>query len=124
MEYIINTLQNVSDKLLLKLNLYSSIWHQQRIRYRHLYSLNIFLLFLIGVLIAILYLKIIFLHRRNPIDSIAKIYVLGIYYFIHIHMNYYYILRLFTGFIVVVSTRPSTSRRRSPLRINQSLLLR
>jgi len=41
MKYIINSLQNVSHKLLLILNLYCCVGHQQWIRYRNLNSFNL-----------------------------------------------------------------------------------
>lgn len=56
MENIIDSLQDISHKLLLKLDLDRSVGHQQWIWYRHLYPFNIFLLLLIGIGIAALIL--------------------------------------------------------------------
>lgn len=83
MKYIINSLQNVSHKLLLILNLNCCIWHQQWIWYRNLNSFNLSItsttsLILILIVPILTSIKICFFRgwNRSPfLSTIIKIKV-------------------------------------------------
>ena len=56
-------------------------------------------------------------------DALLEVYVLGVDYFVYVHVHHYHVLGLLAGVIVVVGAWASAGRGSSALGVHQRVLL-